>query len=181
MALSNEERSVVRRGHGEAGLAAFITAAPRTNLREVGIIGLVLSPYVCENDHGIAKAYLRVPQDVMGLRLRPRPSPALVGQPSLGRVTLPHLLLPNSKPGIATTPPPVFHPATMCRSHWLGRGTRFLPLITRERVALPEDHPLIREPAACERLGRLPGVASPHPALFAQKVLGLYDRPKDRL
>jgi len=48
----------------------------------------VLSPCLCKNNNGIVKAYLRVPLDVKGLRLGPQPSPALVGQPSLGRVTL---------------------------------------------------------------------------------------------
>ena len=86
--LSNEERSVVCRGHGETGRAAFVIASRQTNLREVGIKSLVLSPCLCKNNNGIVKAYLRVPLDVSGLRLGPRPSPALVGQPSLGRVTL---------------------------------------------------------------------------------------------
>src|ERR671933_281257 len=49
---------------------------------------LVLLPNLCENESGPAKACLSVPLDVMGLRLAPRPSPALVGQPSLGRVAL---------------------------------------------------------------------------------------------
>ena len=67
--LSNGERSVVRRGHGETGRAAFIIASRQTNLREVGSKSLVLSPCVCKNNNGIVKAYLRVPLDVMGLRL----------------------------------------------------------------------------------------------------------------
>jgi hypothetical protein len=111
--LSNEERSVVCRGHGETGRAAFIIASRQTNLREVGIKSLVLSPCLCKNNNGIVKAYLRVPLDVSGLRLGPRPSPALVGQPSLGRVPFPHLLMPYSMVGLSTNLPSIFYPATM--------------------------------------------------------------------
>jgi hypothetical protein len=67
--LSDEEGSVVCRGHGETGRAAFIIASRHMDLREVGIKSLVLSPCVCKNNHGTVKAYLHVPPDVMGLRL----------------------------------------------------------------------------------------------------------------
>jgi hypothetical protein len=67
--LSDEERSLVCRGHGETGLTAFMIASLQTNLREVGVKSLVLSRCLCKNNNGIVKAYLRVPLDVMGLRL----------------------------------------------------------------------------------------------------------------
>jgi hypothetical protein len=111
--LSDEEGSVVCRGHGGTGLAAFIIASRHMDLREVGIKSLELSPCVCKNNNGIVKAYLHVPLDVMGLRLCPRPSPALVGQPSLGRVALSTPLDALQQGRISTNSPSVFYPATV--------------------------------------------------------------------
>jgi hypothetical protein len=49
---------------------------------------LVLTLDMCLNKNGLAKACLPACRQSKGVRLSPRPSPTLVGQPSLGRVAL---------------------------------------------------------------------------------------------
>jgi hypothetical protein len=84
--------------------------------RRVGLKSLVLIPILCLNKNGLAKACLPVPLDSQSLRLAPWPSPALVGQPSLGRVAFSRPLMPYGEASIATNFPPVLCPATACRA-----------------------------------------------------------------
>ena len=60
---------------------------------------LVLAPDLCLNKNGLAKAYLPCLLESKGVRLSPWPSPALVGQPLLGRAIVfvaPFSALPHS-------------------------------------------------------------------------------------
>jgi hypothetical protein len=73
--------------------------------RQVGFKKLVQSLSLCLNKHGWSKARLPVLREMRGYRLAPRPSPALVRQPTLGRVAFLGFVWPYGDACIFVTPP----------------------------------------------------------------------------
>lgn len=78
---------------------ALTATSPQTRSRQVGIKSLVLGPILCLNKNGLAKMCLPVPLDAKGLRLAPRPSPALVANRRWGGSPFSSLLVPYGKAG----------------------------------------------------------------------------------